>query len=62
MDIPVRFPALNRFSAADKNVHTPYSHHQNPLSWADVFPVFSEGQIEEFHGEASLAKKAELEE
>ena len=59
MDILVCFPALNRFSAADKNVQTPYSHHQNPMSWPDVFPVFSEKQIDEFYDEASSAEKGE---
>jgi hypothetical protein len=32
------------------------------MSWTDIFPVFAEEQVDEFHAEATLPEKAQLEE
>jgi|GEM_PF-954329 len=32
------------------------------MSWTDIFPVFPEDQVDEFHAEATLPEKAQLEE
>ena len=32
------------------------------MSWTDIFPVFTEEQVDEFHAEATLPEKAQLEE